>query len=93
MKKRIPPRLRNDAVSDVNVSAIQIMEGAALLIRMAASLEGEVARSKDGFVRMDKRMLTSVAKTLRHSGAMVDKLVYWIERGQSFNEDLPRDKN
>ena len=71
-------------------TAIDVLEGASVLIKLARNLESSAFATRERFVKVQKTDLVPLVRALRLGAQMIDTLTYAVERGDRFNEKLER---
>lgn len=71
------------------LNTIQILEGAAALMKLARNIDNALGSNKDLFVRLRRSEMIGLSASLKRSAEMVDRLVSAVEHGDSFDDKLP----
>lgn len=67
---------------------ITLLEGAALLLRMANNITDQCVIQKGPFVKLRRVDLAGMAQGLRSAATIIDHLTGSVERGETFTESL-----
>lgn len=65
---------------------ITLLEGAALLLRMANNITDQCKVQSGGFVKLRRVDLAGMAQGLRSAATIIDHLTGAVERGETFAE-------